>query len=377
MSIILLATVAILASLYGILMIALLVGWSKINSHIDKPGLFQPSVSVIIPFRNEYNNLPLLIQNLANQDYPDKKLEFIFINDHSSDKGSELISSLTKDLPGKTIILDNAEGISGKKAALKLGAQSCEGDIILLTDADCQFGSGWISSMTNAFSDEEIKMIQGPVLIHPAKSIVGNLQQIEFLSLMMSAAGSIGINRPILASGANLAVRHQTYLEGSKHLKDKINTGDDMFLLEFLKTQNRKSISYQAKKEAIVTTSAVESLAQFWNQRKRWTSKSTQYNDPEIIVSAIIVLLFNFLFIVTLISGIINPVWLILAGSIWIFKSLVEFPLINSGCKFYKIGNKLKWFLLTQIFYPFYVVFVSLDGVFGNFSWKNRKNKRS
>ncbi|HOY94590.1 MAG TPA: glycosyltransferase family 2 protein, partial [Catalimonadaceae bacterium] len=44
-----------------------------------------PSVSVLIACRNEEKNLPSLLSQLAQQNYPSEKTEFILINDHSED----------------------------------------------------------------------------------------------------------------------------------------------------------------------------------------------------------------------------------------------------------------------------------------------------
>ncbi|MCK5821648.1 MAG: glycosyltransferase [Bacteroidales bacterium] len=362
-------------TIYGILMCSIWWGWQILRKKTNSKAQFYPSVSVIVPYRNERENIPDLILNLSKQDYPSKLLEYIFIDDHSSDNGFDIAVENSTILQCKVLNLQNPTDIAGKKATLRRASHYCTGDIILLTDADCQFEPEWISSMVSSFSNPGIEMVQGPVLIHPAQSLAGNLQQIEFMSLMMSAAGSAGIHHPILASGANLAVRHSSYLEGSKELKDHINTGDDMFLLEFLKRKNKKSISYQASQSAIARTTAVNTFTQLWNQRKRWTSKSTNYHDAEIFGVAILVLLLNLTMVSSLITGIFNHDWILLTAVLWGTKTLIELPLMISGCRFYSISNKLVWFFLTQLIYPFYVVFIVAAGVFGSFSWKNRKKE--
>jgi len=370
----LLATIVILVSLYGILMASLFIGWQRIRKNQSSETRFYPTVSIIIPFRDESENLPGLIRNLSTQDYPSTLLEFIFVNDHSNDDGFEIIAKLSSTLPGLVLNLQNPTGESGKKAALRLGAQTCTGDIILLTDSDCQVEPRWIASMVNSFSDQELQLAQGPVLIHPAKSMAGHIQQIEFMSLMMSAAGTAGIHHPILASGANLAVRRSSYLEGCQQLKDHINTGDDMFLLEFFKRKNKRSVTYIADQDAIVRTTATNTFAQLWNQRKRWASKAPNYNDPEIFGVAILVLLMNLSIVSSLLISIFYPIWILLPLFLWGIKTITELPLIISGCRFYSISEKLAWFFVAQLIYPFYVVFVAIAGVFGSFNWKDRKH---
>ena len=46
-----------------------------------------PSVSVIVPVRNEGKNLSEFLKQLTLQNYPKEKVEWIFVNDQSEDEG--------------------------------------------------------------------------------------------------------------------------------------------------------------------------------------------------------------------------------------------------------------------------------------------------
>ncbi len=49
-------------------------------------------VSVVVPFRDEVENLDLLCKALMNQSYQKEMLEFLFVNDHSEDGGVRVIN---------------------------------------------------------------------------------------------------------------------------------------------------------------------------------------------------------------------------------------------------------------------------------------------
>ena len=138
------------------------------------------------------------------------------------------------------------------------------------------------------------------------------------------------------------------------------------------KKKNKKSIAFQARPEAIIRTKAVRNFSQFWNQRKRWTSKSINYQDSEILGTAMLVFLVNLMLVASLIWGILSPSFILVPLILWGSKTLFELPLIVSGCRFYAIPEKLIWYFLAQVIYPFYVLSVAIAGVFGNFNWKNR-----
>lgn len=357
---------------YSLLVLSFWRGWRSLKPHPEQnAGL--PRVSLIVPYRNEENKILSLLENLKQINYPKELKEVILVNDHSDDSGPEIIQGFMNANPGFGSAYSLEANLKGKKAALRLGASRAQGEILLLTDADCRFGPDWVISMMQAFSNPDIQMTQGPVVIDPADNWVGNIQQIEFLSLMMSAAGSAGLFHPVLASGANLAVRKEVYLKATSYLKDHINTGDDMFLLEYLKKRYPAGVAFLKNSKAIIQTPAVNSFQQFWNQRKRWTSKSTHYQNFEIMGTAMLVFFTNAILLITLIFALINLHWILLPISLLVLKTISEWPLMESGLKFYGLRNKRKWFFLFELVYPVYVLAISLAGVFGSFSWKSRK----
>ncbi len=65
---------------------------------------------------------------------------------------------------------------------------------------------------------------------------------------------------------------------------------------------------------------------QFFNQRIRWASKATHYDDKRIFVVLLLVYLFNLSFLVLLIAGFWNYCFWFLFLIGWIFKTLIEFP---------------------------------------------------
>jgi len=103
-----------------------------------------PLVSVLIPARNEENNLPELLNGLLEQDY--KNLEIIIYNDDSEDETMNIIRDFEgKDkriawINGKTL----PEGWNGKNHACYQLAQKASGDYFLFLDADVRVRPGLI-----------------------------------------------------------------------------------------------------------------------------------------------------------------------------------------------------------------------------------------
>lgn len=94
-----------------------------------------PSVSAIVPARNEELNIADCVRSLALQP---EVLEILVINDQSTDRTAEIVRSLAPEIP-KLRLLETSDlpsGWVGKNNAVWLGAQNAKGEWLLFTDAD-------------------------------------------------------------------------------------------------------------------------------------------------------------------------------------------------------------------------------------------------
>ena len=82
-----------------------------------------PFVSVIIPARNEEENLPDLLDDLINQEYPFNKFEIIIIDDRSYDSTPEILLEASENYAFiKTITINKkSKHMTPKKNAIDLG----------------------------------------------------------------------------------------------------------------------------------------------------------------------------------------------------------------------------------------------------------------
>lgn len=98
-----------------------------------------PTVSIVIPARNEERNLEQALESVLALDYPD--LEIIVVNDRSTDGTGAILEQLAERDPRLTVVTntDLPAGWIGKPYALHRGAQQAQGEFILFTDADVVF----------------------------------------------------------------------------------------------------------------------------------------------------------------------------------------------------------------------------------------------
>jgi cellulose synthase/poly-beta-1,6-N-acetylglucosamine synthase-like glycosyltransferase len=95
------------------------------------------AVTVLIPMRNEAENVPELISALSAQ-MGAKNLKFIVINDGSTDKTAELLTAVSGD-DKRFSVIDSPtqrDGWLGKVSALQSGYEAASSDYIITLDAD-------------------------------------------------------------------------------------------------------------------------------------------------------------------------------------------------------------------------------------------------
>jgi chlorobactene glucosyltransferase len=95
-----------------------------------------PTVSIIVPARNEERYIRKCIDSLVKQDYPD--FEIILVNDESSDKTLKIMNEYKNSYSTIKVVNVNRpdDDWTGKNWACYQGYLKSNGDLLLFTDAD-------------------------------------------------------------------------------------------------------------------------------------------------------------------------------------------------------------------------------------------------
>ncbi|MDO8898060.1 MAG: glycosyltransferase [Bacteroidales bacterium] len=363
----------IVALSYLLLISSYTIGWYRLKKRPPAELGGQIPVSILVAVRNEESNIANLIQNLSKQYYPSDKIQIIIADDHSEDTTISEINKAHNAFPELNLIHFPANG-TGKKSALSEALELAEGDMVLVTDADCKPGPFWVSQMVACYREEKAKLILGPVLFDPANTIFEKIQALEFISLMGSTAGAAGIGLPMMGNSANMGFDRKAVVNAGGFNANKIfSSGDDVFLLmNIIKNYGRKSVRFVFSEQAIVSTKPLSNMSAFLSQRLRWVSKSSGYKRPEIILPALIVFLFNFLLLSMLFSAVFYPFMALIFILFILLKYLVDYPLLHAASGFMKRRRLLLMALPLEFIYPFYVVIIGLAGNFVKVKWKGR-----
>lgn len=335
-------------------------------------------LSVVIPFRNEATEIPTLAKSLSQLSYPTELWEVIFVDDSSEDNSKEILETCLKNVNFKHTVLSLSDTF-GKKEALKMGFSVVQGEIIIQTDADCEFSTDWLQTHNNAYVSENIKLVCGAVLFNSPKNQFEHLQQAEIMALMTTSKMTIEAGKPLMCNAANLSFcKLMLPLVLQTFKQTTHSSGDDVFLLQRIdKEFGPKSIIYLTDKQSIVKTNPLSSLYEFMMQRSRWASKTQSYSSFFARFFAAIVFLGNISFYIAFFYLVFFCEELCIVFLIAIIaKFVVDILTVLSFQKTYHLKPLKHLFstlILLALLYPIYLISVLVFSLIKPAVWKGRK----
>lgn len=120
----------------------------------------RPQISVVVPLYNEDESLPELLAWIHRVMHENNfSYEVILVDDGSHDNSWEVISSLSQENP-------HVKGIRfrrnyGKSAALNVGFDAAQGDVVITMDADLQDSPDEIPGLYRMVMDEGFDLVSG------------------------------------------------------------------------------------------------------------------------------------------------------------------------------------------------------------------------
>lgn len=377
---ILLVITAVLLLAYCLLILQYRQWYLRLPLFCNDPAT-QPRTkfSIIVPARNEEENIYQCLTSILQQNYPHELFEVILINDHSTDQTENIVRTLQKDhinllLLNLADLLDGKQLNAYKKKAIELAIGHSNGTWIVTTDADCMVTADWLLLYDAFIQKQQPVFIAAPVIFSNNKSFLSAFQLLDFMSLQGITAAAVSAGHHTMCNGANIAYKKDVFYEVGQFAGiDQLASGDDMLLMHKIKQKYPGKLGYLFCRGSIVTTAPMNDWKNFINQRIRWASKADKYDDKSIFwtlalvyaVNVLLLVLFFWSFFIE--HGLWN--WLILI----IAKTLIELSLMIPVAKFYGQEKMLVWFPFMQPFHIAYTVIAGWLGKFGSYQWKGRK----
>jgi chlorobactene glucosyltransferase len=196
---------------------------------LDVDGEALPSLSIIIPARDEAGNISGCLKSILGQNYPAHLLEIIVVDDNSTDETVEIVKraqSLSTNI-GLVSAPKLPDGWLGKPHACWLGAAQAQGDWLCFIDADVRLHPNLLTSaLVDALQNraeflslhphQEMRTFGERFLMPPA--FMGLLILMDFERI------NDPDSRAAMANGQFILARRDRYFDfgGHRSVKDKV-----------------------------------------------------------------------------------------------------------------------------------------------------------
>ena len=152
------------------------MGWSSLPDW-EPPFHTEPCtpISIIIPARNEEENIAACLQALSKQQYPQHLLQITVVDDHSNDQTPNIIGRYAAQMPNLQCLRladalpTNTPINSYKKKALEYAIANSTGELIVATDADCVAPPTWLLALATYYEKHRPEMMAAPVAFSSIK----------------------------------------------------------------------------------------------------------------------------------------------------------------------------------------------------------------
>ena len=222
-----------------ILLVILSNAWFLRRARRHDPPFVFPTVTILVPARNEERNIASCIQSLLAQDYP--SFEILALDDQSSDATGSILAQIASTQPKLKILAGSPppEGMLGKNWACVQLAQQAQGDLLFFTDADTLHQPQTLRAIVTALIGEQADLITG----FPRQDVQswGERLLVPFFSWAFYCFMPLGLayrlRLPVLsiASGQMLLFRRQAYQAIGGHDVAGLSIVDDLTLARRIK----------------------------------------------------------------------------------------------------------------------------------------------
>ncbi len=350
---------------------AIAIGLGRLKS---SPGDACPTVAVLVPARNEEQNIGRCLEALAGQDYPPELREIIIIDDHSQDRTAEIASDYLDRIPGLRIheAGDPPPGVAPMKSAIASLIRDLTAEVILTTDADCTPPPGWMTGVARHFQ-QDVDAVVGFSPLH-GSGLAGVIARFDSFINFVVAAGSIGLGKVTTAAGRNLAYRRAMWQNvGGFGPTITGASGVDDLLLQRMSMRGGKVV-FSTDPATFVPAKGPSSVGNWLSRKRRHLSAGRHYRPGLVALSAGLYL-FNLGLILSTVLAASGEVNWLPAAALWAAKLIIDGLTLSRGARILRVRGWTGAWLVGELISPLLFTLLLPASLVGRVRWKGRTLK--
>jgi chlorobactene glucosyltransferase len=293
-----------------------------------------PSVTIVVPARNEAAELPKTVPTFCTQDYPD--LRVIIVDDQSEDDSLDILRKLREEHANLLFVpaADRPDGWCGKPWAVHEGVRHATGELLLFTDADCVFHPYAVKQAVTLLQKENFDALSLlPMMKFETLSeqiglggLASVLPMIMPLSMVNDPKSDVA-----LAAGGFILVRRSAYEKIGGHVSVKGEIIEDVKLARKLKASGAK-FHCRATTD-LVSTRMYEGFADLWEGLSKNAYAGSEYHPVKFwlgMIAAMLILVLPPIYLTASIIAVavhrspLNIAFVILSAFICISQLIVQ-----------------------------------------------------
>lgn len=360
--------IIVLLILWFYVVFQLLVWVGFLTVKLRKPHLNHfPKVAVLVPARNEEEQIGPCLESLLALDYPTDKIEIWVGDDGSEDRTAEIIKGYSDRFPRIHYYLVNGNLGSARAKGNVLAQLVAEtkAEYLFVTDADITVAKNWIRNLLIWLCEETVGMVSGTTLVDGQAS----LAKWQGLEWTLGNGYLIGLDRLGIKStavGNNMAFTRTAYQATGGYENMPFSVTEDFQLFRAIRRKGFETVNLMDR-GSLNHSSAQDKLGKLLHQRKRWMLGAQQLPWYWILIFGLQAAFYPALFVLFFVN------WN-LALQVWFVKYLLQ-TLFLFRIQI-RLGHPIKFFILLSyeaysilmhlLMILFYLLPIKMD-------WKGRK----
>jgi chlorobactene glucosyltransferase len=343
--------------------------------HENLPGP-APLVSILIPARNEENNIRPCLESLLKQDYPN--FEIIVLDDSSTDATPLIVSGMANTdnrirlLQGKSL----PKGWTGKSFACFQAAREAHGEWLLFVDADTRHESDMLAKIIPFAVKSGVSLLSG----FPHQITTSLIQKITvpmMYFVLMCWAPFWWLHRskrlpPSVAYGAFLLFDAQAYWNIGGHEAVKSRILEDVWLGVEISRHGGRHMAVDLSE--VVSCHMYHDAGSIWEGFTKWMYSVSAISTPALVLLIVI----GYTTLLSPFYWLCKAFWVMQDPPAWAILTLLQVLLLFAMR--YIVDRRFGESRLSFLLYPVSIIFLIAVVIYGmvrqltgaGVSWKNR-----